>query len=426
MKRKSALVITILLLAIGFAAISTTLIINGNTKVNENIDDYSVIFTYAYLDDVDVYDEVISQDKKTITFKSKDLKKINDASTLNYEVTNNSSNYDAEVSVTCVPKDGTTAKYTSIKNELENNVSIVKAKESVNGTLMINLTQPSTEEVIEEYTCKLEFNAVERTELGKYISAFQRDSWETIVANVKKGFTRKYNIGDTKTITVASHTNDCSISTGRGSSYKCESSLESEKELIVRLANKSECTTETSETACGFVVEFVDIIENHIYNKASSRYEWGTNVGGWKNSELRAYINGVLYNSLSKDLQNVIISTKVISGHGSTSGETNFETEDKLYLLSSEEIYGDFKSSSNLKYDTAAGTSKQLDYYKNQNVTEENYEKAIKHYNGVDSDWWLRSASSDSGYNFMRIENGFISHRFASRYPGISPAFRIG
>ena len=78
MKRKSALVFTILLLAIGFAAISTTLIINGNTKVNENIDDYSVIFTYAYLDDVDVYDEVISQDKKTITFKSKDLKKIND------------------------------------------------------------------------------------------------------------------------------------------------------------------------------------------------------------------------------------------------------------------------------------------------------------------------------------------------------------
>ena len=29
---------------------------------------------------------------------------------LTYEVTNNSSNYDANVSVTCVPKEGTTAK----------------------------------------------------------------------------------------------------------------------------------------------------------------------------------------------------------------------------------------------------------------------------------------------------------------------------
>ena len=415
-ERKSALVITILLLAIGFASISTTLIINGNTKVNENIDDYSVIFTYAYLDDVDVYDEVISQDKKTITFKSKDLKKINDSSTLNYEVTNNSSNYDAEVSVTCVPKDGTTAKYTSIKNELENNVSIVKAKESVNGTLMINLTQPSTEEVIEEYTCKLEFNAVERTELGKYISAFQRDSWETIVANVKKGFTRKYNIGDTKTITVASHTNDCSISTGRGSSYKCESSLESEKELIVRLANKSECTTETSETACGFVVEFVDIVTTQPFNSTN------TNVGGWKNSSIRTYINGTLYNSLPSELQNAITSTKVISGHGSTSGETNFETQDKVYLISSKELYGTATVKDTLNIET-----KQLDYYKNKGVALLKYTEAIKKYNLQDINWWLRSATSDTTDFFLDVAtNGVWTNGASTVLNGISPAFRIG
>lgn len=36
--------------------------------------------------------------------------KIGDTSTLTYEVTNNSANYDAEVKVTCVPSMGTTAE----------------------------------------------------------------------------------------------------------------------------------------------------------------------------------------------------------------------------------------------------------------------------------------------------------------------------
>ncbi len=166
MKKKTSIVIAILLLAIGFAAVSTTLIINGSTNIGENTDDYSVIFTKAKLDNVDVYDEVTSQDKKTITFRSKDLKKLNDTSVLTYEVTNNSSNYDAEVKINCNVKENTEAKYTSIKNELENNVTVVKAKESVNGTLTITLNQTSTEEITEEYTCTLEFNAVERTELG--------------------------------------------------------------------------------------------------------------------------------------------------------------------------------------------------------------------------------------------------------------------
>ena len=68
MKKKSMLIIAILLMSIGFAAISTTLIINGNAKVNENQDDFSVIFTAATLDETDVYANVVSQDKKTITF----------------------------------------------------------------------------------------------------------------------------------------------------------------------------------------------------------------------------------------------------------------------------------------------------------------------------------------------------------------------
>ena len=166
MKRKGSIVVSILLLAIGFAAISTTLIINGTTKISENIDDFSVIFTKASLDGVDVYSTVVDGTKKVINFTTNDLKKLNDTSVLTYEVTNNSSNYDAEVKINCGVKENTIAKYTSIKNELENNATVVKAKESVNGTLTVTLNKTATGEVREEYVCVLTFNAVERTEIA--------------------------------------------------------------------------------------------------------------------------------------------------------------------------------------------------------------------------------------------------------------------
>ena len=166
MKRKSAIIVAILVMSIGFAAISTTLIINGNARVSENTDDFSVIFTAASLDGQDIYNNVIDDTKKTITFETSDLKKLNQTSVLNYEVTNNSANYDAEVSVNCKVKENTTAKYTSIKNELEGNATVIKAKETLNGTLTVTLNKTATEEVREEYVCTLEFNAVERNTLG--------------------------------------------------------------------------------------------------------------------------------------------------------------------------------------------------------------------------------------------------------------------
>ncbi len=166
MKKKSMLIIAILLMSIGFAAISTTLIINGNANVSENNEDFSVIFTAASIDGNDVYSTVVDETKKTITFTTSELKTLNQTSILTYEVTNNSSNYDANVKVTCVPKEGTTAKYTNIKNKLDNDATVVKAKSSVNGTLTVTLDKVATENVTEEYTCKLEFNAVERDTLG--------------------------------------------------------------------------------------------------------------------------------------------------------------------------------------------------------------------------------------------------------------------
>ena len=396
MKKRASIVVAILLLAVGFAAVSTTLIINGNAKIGENTDDFSVIFTAATLDGTDVYANVISQDKKTITFETSDLKTLNQTSVLNYEVTNNSANYDAEVQVNCKVKDNVEAKYTNIKNELENNATKVLSENSVNGTLTVTLNKTAIEEVREEYVCELTFNAVERDTVGVQLTQFEKDAWPTIASNIKAGNTDKYNVGDTKKVDL-----------GDLGTHE------------VRISNMSACTTETSETACGFVVEFADVITEQQFN--------GTNVnkGGWKDSKLRTYINETIYNALPIDLQNIIVSTKVISGHGK-SDSTNFETQDKLYLLNAQEVWKDATSDKVSNYDTSYNKTKQLDYYKNQGVTTNSYASAIKQYNGRNTMWWLRSAVSYFTDTFLIVhDDGRYIIGDANTSNGISPAFRI-
>lgn len=225
---------------------------------------------------------------------------------------------------------------------------------------------------------------------------FAIDNWETIATNVKNGNMCGYHVGDEKEIEL----------TGFGKHN-------------VRISNVSACESETSKTACGFVIEFVDIITRYQFNSS------GLNVGGWRDTKVRTYINETIYKSLPRDLQNIILTTKVISSYGKNDS-ANFETEDKLYLLSSEEVFGDFATSSMAGHDTSAGTSKQLDYYKNQGVTLSNFEKSIKQYEGNNDYWWLRSVSDDNPWCVYDVANtrGW-SNTSAMSYDGISPTFRI-
>ena len=115
----------------------------------------------------------------------------------------------------------------------------------------------------------------------------------------------------------------------------------------VRIANittPSQCYNDNfSQTACGFVLEFVNTIVSRNYGGTNS-----TNEGGWPSSSLRSYIKSTVYNDFPEVLKNSIIDTRVISGHGSTAGETNFTSTDKLYLLALVEVYGVVESD----YDT--------------------------------------------------------------------------
>jgi len=225
---------------------------------------------------------------------------------------------------------------------------------------------------------------------------FENDDWYSIVAAVKSG-NYPYKVGDAKII-----------------------DLGELGEHTIRVSNTSACDgTLESETACGFVLEFADIIALKGMNDNES-----TNAGGWPATTMRTYLNGTIYDALPEDLKNGIIDTVVVSGHGSTEGESNFISEDKLYLLSPMELWG-----SNPGYDTAATIeiTRQLDYYTLKNVTISNCGDAIKKYNSTASFWWLRSARSINNDTFFYVFHGGASNNNgAVAAYGVSPAFRIG
>jgi type IV pilus assembly protein PilA len=239
--------------------------------------------------------------------------------------------------------------------------------------------------------------------------AFATDDWSTIAANTTFD---KYNVGDTKCVALTglTTTNNNGCSNG---------------EFKVRIANKTACTTETSQTACGFVVEFVDIIALHNMNPSGeykgTQYDRGWNVDGYPASAMYTYLNTIIYPKLKTEIGDIIIDTKTVSGHGNTTGETNFISTDKLYLLSTKEVGFDAGN------DTAKTETRKLDYY-DEGTGGNAKAKRLKQYNGSNKIWWLRSASSNHVNCFHGVATADNYDNYYAYYDtyGVSPVFRIG
>ena len=226
---------------------------------------------------------------------------------------------------------------------------------------------------------------------------FATDSWSTIIANVKAGNGSEYAVGSTKEVNLGiygTHT--------------------------LRVANTStpsECSTAGfSQSACGFVLEFADIITTRKMNDTS------TNVGGWPVTSMRTFVNNDIYNAIPSEIKNAIIDTTIVSGHGKGDTE-NFTSTDKLYLLAPKEIYTDFDDT----YDTAKDLTRTLDYYTALGVTISNKSGAIKKNGTNDYVWWFRAAGSNGTYAFLYVTySGDWGNNNANRSNGVTPAFRLG
>ena len=135
-----------------------------------------------------------------------------------------------------------------------------------------------------------------------------------------------------------------------------------------------------------------------------------TNVGGWEKSELRGRLNsGDLWALLPAEIQSKAKAvTKMTDNKGGGSAGTPSATTDKVFLLSSTEVWGDIQSD---------GT--QYEFYKSKGVTTSNYSGASS-----SNHRWTRSVYPSNSTSFRGVNsNGawYSNNATSTRY--VFPAF---
>lgn len=140
--------------------------------------------------------------------------------------------------------------------------------------------------------------------------------------------------------------------------------------------------------------------------------DWdSTNVGGWETSKMRNVFMQRLFNLLPNDLQDIIKTVSKNTSKGGGSDEI-ITTQDKLFLLSEVEVFGDTDYS-------AGGEGVQYKYF-------EEKENIKAKRNGVNDWYWLRSPHRNSSASFCLVGIGGNADCLdASDSYGVRPAFSI-
>jgi len=146
----------------------------------------------------------------------------------------------------------------------------------------------------------------------------------------------------------------------------------------------------------------------------------GRNIGGWKDSEMRTWLNGSVYNNMTPELKNIIKSVNKISNSGYTTTGTN-STKDYLFLLSVNEvgITNHFEKNGWTWYEEY-----KSDLYNEGNV----YAYFLDSSNILDFGtlFWLRSANCNSEKGFFYTTSGKLGYQYVDGLDRVIPAFVIG
>ena len=135
-----------------------------------------------------------------------------------------------------------------------------------------------------------------------------------------------------------------------------------------------------------------------------------TNVGGWEKSELRGRLNsGDLWALLPAEIQSKTKAvTKMTDNQGGGKAGTPSTTTDKVFLLSSTEVWGNL-----------GGDGVQYEYYKSKGVTTSNYSGASSSLNH-----WTRSVdpSYSTYFRYVFSDGDLISYSATGTHY-VFPAF---
>jgi hypothetical protein len=156
-------------------------------------------------------------------------------------------------------------------------------------------------------------------------------------------------------------------------------------------------TNPYSNNEVAFILK--DCLGRHCFN------EKNTNKGGWRDSDIRAYLNNEVYDLLPDDLKSVI-KVRTITQH--LDGE-ELVSKDKLWLPSLTEVTGEDWAGSDSEDDV------HFEYFKDE-------KSRVKQLNNETTWWWLRSPYSDNSTQFCAVTGtGTASHDYATG--GYSVAF---
>lgn len=133
-----------------------------------------------------------------------------------------------------------------------------------------------------------------------------------------------------------------------------------------------------------------------------------TNKGGWKDSWMREWLNGTMFQLLPDELQAIIVP-RVIK---QTIGGKVVETEDKLWLPSFAEMFG-----ANSDWAPADTGDAQFQLYQTER-------SRVKECGGRGTWWyWLRSPSGSDSTYFCSVDfNGYATN-YASSADGVAFGF---
>ncbi len=190
------------------------------------------------------------------------------------------------------------------------------------------------------------------------------------------------------------------------------------------LINKSVYGEGTSTTYAGISFEYVDfLVSNSRIISSMAFYSWG-------NCALRGTLNGSLYNGVKGSVNVKKVRKPYCASYSS---DALSYSEDYLWLLSGEEIWGGRGNSGRIRYRGKEGT--QYKYYKTigaSTLTQNNRLKKPSNKVGSSTKgtaWWLRSVGCDSGnWNRTVREDGYISgiYEITFNYTfGVAPGFSI-
>lgn len=146
MKKHLLVLLLIFVMTIGFATLNTVLDLNGNIKLAENLEDFKIELSYLKINN-SIRIDLISSNKQSFAFTGSG----NDS--IEYTVTNNSYQYDANITLVCTPNDSVTIEQVGDLSAQSRITKSIKTTNTSEITCTINVEKISRTDYAEDM-CK--------------------------------------------------------------------------------------------------------------------------------------------------------------------------------------------------------------------------------------------------------------------------------